>query len=147
MYICPLEDTSVCTCKLLAECNPLAKLVKAKKYNELKNWQICEFDEFTPKYCCPTPENFKPTENLAVNETEKLYDPASASSNIKVIKAESSPQNGSRQNFLKLGEPQNFRKGLLAEKIVPNFDSFILLTILHKVQNTSSDNLKKTLRS
>ena len=39
-YICPPEDVTVCTCKSLLSCNPIAEIVQARKFNELKAIQV-----------------------------------------------------------------------------------------------------------
>ena len=106
-YICPYEDETVCTCKSLPECHPIANLVKAKEFNELNKKQICGFDELIAKYCCPTAKTFMPLENSS--NIEK----ASASLTLKTVTTESSKQNGN------LGEPKSFSKGLFAKKIIP----------------------------
>ena len=136
-YICPSEDKTVCTCKSLPDCHPLAKLVEAKQFNELNNRQICGFDAFIAKYCCPTAENFIPSESSANIET--------ASALTKTATTESSKQNGNLGRVFKLGEPKRFTQGLLSAKIIPSFDSFIILTLLNRLP-TSSGTLNQTTK-
>ena len=136
-YICPSEDKTVCTCKSLPDCHPLAKLVEAKQFNELKNRQICGFDAFIAKYCCPTAKKLIPSESSAIIE------PASALT--KTATTESSKQNGNLGKVFKLGEPKRFTQGLLSAKIIPSFDSFIILTLVNRLP-TSSGTLNQTTK-
>ena len=114
-------------------------MVEAKQFNELKNRQICGFDAFIPKYCCPTAKHFIPSKNSAKTET------ASALSLTKTATTESSKQNGNLGRVFKLGEPKRFTQGLLSAKIIPSFDSFIILTLLNRLP-TSSGTLNQTTK-
>ena len=118
----------MCTCKSLPDCHPLAKLVKAEEFNELKNRQICGFDAFIPKYCCPTAKHFISSDSSANIET------ASALSITKTAK--SSTKNENYKKAFKLGEPNSFI--IHHAKIVPAFDKFIILTLMNRLSTTSS---------
>ena len=95
----------------------------------MKNRQICGFDAFIAKYCCPTAKNFIPSESSGNIET------ASALSITKTVTAESSTKNENHKRAFKLGQPKSFI--IHHAKIVPAFDKFIILTLINRLPTTS----------
>ena len=42
-------------CTKLSDCFLLNEIAEQRKFNELKNYESCGFDNLEPKYCCPLP--------------------------------------------------------------------------------------------
>ena len=121
----------------LLDCHPIAKLVKAKKFDEWNNKRICGFDELIAKFCCPTAKKFMALENSSNIET------VSALSLTKTITEPSKQNEHHHRNLFKLGKPKSMSKGLFATKIVPIYlPVYIYLHILP----TASGHLNKTIK-
>ena len=52
---CPSFNNNICLCTKLSDCFLLNEIAEQRKFNELKNYESCGFDNLEPKYCCPLP--------------------------------------------------------------------------------------------